>query len=95
MKKMKDTALEMVTGTECIRLVCDLCGRESKHPHIEAFEYGGAGLGRGKLDWTTWIDGWVDGDYDHDEIDLCYDCAKWLIEQIKHSKIKREQGSFN
>ncbi len=86
MKKYETKEEKIVTRQECVELVCDLCKRKSKHPEEGAFEWGVTGTEGGKLEWHYT----ADGDYDSNELDLCYDCANALGKFIENPS-KRQQ----
>lgn len=71
MKKYKDITKKIVTKSECIELKCDLCGKIAEHPQQEIFEWGSTGVAKGQLKWHYAID----GEYEPEECDLCYECA--------------------
>ncbi len=77
MRKYEDR--ERVVRCECVELICDSCGRKAEHPGIEAWEWGGAGIASGTLEWQYTID----GERDADRIDLCYECAEAIANLIR------------
>jgi len=85
MKKYKDVESEIVTRRECVLWECDMCGRKAEYPHGGGFEWGGAGISHGTLEWQFYID----GDLEDDSIDLCYECAEYLADMIRHQKLSR------
>ncbi|KKN89696.1 hypothetical protein LCGC14_0235420 [marine sediment metagenome] len=89
MKRYGNVEQTIVTKRECIELRCDLCGRIAENPNWESgpFEYCTVGTGKGSLKSTSS----VDGDFDWQELDLCHECADWLIDEIRHHRITREQ----
>ncbi len=74
MKVFEDVSREVVTERECVELKCNLCGRKAEHPKDELWEWGGAGVARGELTWHHSID----GEYDPESRDLCYECSAAL-----------------
>ncbi len=62
-------------------MTCDLCDREAEYPADEMFEWGGAGQGVGRLEWHFSID----GEYDSDTRELCYDCAEALARAFERN----------
>lgn len=65
-----------------------MCKRMADFPEdIESggFAWGGIGTSKGLLEASYFID----GDGDSEQLDLCYECAEWLISQIKSRVIKR------
>ena len=81
-KRYEDKEKEIVKSRECVELKCDMCGIPAEYPHIEAWEWGGAGHASGKIEYFYFID----GDMDQEEYDLCYDCAELLGSHIKRLK---------
>jgi len=86
MKKYEDREIKVVTIRECVSVVCDMCGRIAENPKLEEmpFEWGGVGSSYGELRTARSID----GEYDSETVDLCYECAEWLIEQIKSNSLR-------
>ena len=83
MKKYEVREETVVTKGVCVKMTCDLCGRKAEFPDDEVFEWGGAGTGKGNLSWHRTID----GEYEADESDLCYECASALAQAFKtHSR---------
>lgn len=87
MRKYEDKEKVIVKKRECVKHLCDMCGRKAESPEQDgmSFEWGGVGLSAGNVTAEYLID----GEYDHENIDLCYECADWLIEQIRSRRIKR------
>ena len=79
MKKREAREETVVTEGVCVEMTCDLCGREAEFPKDEVFEWGGAGTGKGELNWHRTID----GEYEAEESDLCYECASALAQAFK------------
>ena len=77
MKTYGPVKVEMQTA--CIRLVCDACKSEADYPEAGAWEWGGAGVAHGEVVSSRTID----GDWDGDRVDLCFDCAESLIDAIR------------
>ena len=88
MKTMEVKREVVITAKECVILTCDMCDRHAEYPKDELFEWGGAGTSSGKLEAQYSID----GEYHPKEIDLCYECATYLINNIKKGNIKRPQA---
>ncbi len=80
MKKHEDRQKEVVTKCVCVLLKCDVCGSEAECPQNDCWDWGGVGSAKGTLE----VHHSIDGDYDSDEIDLCYDCATKLIKLAKY-----------
>jgi len=85
MREYKDQ--ERVVRKVCVKVVCDMCKREAESPEQEsmAFEWGTVGLSGGII--TSIFD--IDGEYNSTSLDLCYDCAEWLINEISRGKLRR------
>lgn len=77
---------EVVTSQRqvCVKLVCDACGKEAEHPEDELWTWGGAGSAAGKLDYHYSID----GEYEPERLDLCYECAEALADDIRARRWK-------
>ena len=86
MRRFEDKEFRTATRTECVRVECDLCGKVSSQPLTEGWELWGAGTGWGKISASYSID----GDYDSEEMDLCYECAKAVMKAIEKKEIKSE-----
>ena len=86
MKRFEVRSKEVVTEERCVHLQCELCGRVAEHPSQELFEWGGVGTASGKLNWHFEID----GDYQAEETDLCYECADALGDAIAMLSIKEK-----
>ncbi|MCP4540421.1 MAG: hypothetical protein GY832_25055 [Chloroflexi bacterium] len=86
MKKYETKEMKIVKRRECVELKCDLCERTAEYPDVENFDWCNVGAGSGTLAWNCL----VGGDYDSDELDLCYDCAAALGEYIENPS-KRQQ----
>lgn len=88
MREYEDKEKEIVTRRECVKASCDMCGREAEMPesieNFGGFEWGGAGSSGGIVEAKFFID----GDSDIEKVDLCWECASWLIERIKQGKIR-------
>ena len=82
--KKYETIKEVVVSKEvCTKYVCDLCGKESEIPKDEVFVWGGCGQSDGKLSYWYLID----GEYNKQTMQLCYDCAEELAKYISiHGK---------
>jgi len=80
----------IVTKKKCTEIKCEMCGERGKYPelaeHMGGFEWGGVGCGQGLIECHYNID----GDDETKSLDLCYDCAEWIIEMIKSGKLKRK-----
>ena len=74
---------ELVTRTECSRLVCDMCGVESAQPATEMFE--GPAVRGSRGEFKVIVD--VDGKVDTHRLDFCYNCAWRLSEKITAGSI--------
>ena len=75
---------------KCVRLVCDLCGKEAETTPSgdpDFFDKNGDRC-RGQV-WSA-VYGLDESELD--ELDLCGDCAKWLIGQIREKKIRRGES---
>lgn len=75
-----DVERKVITRKECVKVVCDGCGREAEHPEIQAWEWGSVGTCTGSLDYQFTID----GDTEPSHLDLCHDCCQkvsWLAFQ--------------
>jgi len=83
MRKYEDK--EVVVEYVCVEMSCDMCNQIAERQD-EGFEYGG-GLAKGNLESVYYIDGDILGD----NLDLCYECAEFLIDGIKSGRIKRRQ----
>lgn len=80
--------IEKEVRRECTYLECDMCGAVSSIPECDGFKWAGTGVTYGKV-----INRWYcDGDNGEDEVDLCYECSEWLIQQIRIRKIRREKA---
>lgn len=90
MRRYEVVEREIVKKEECVKMSCDLCGRVAEHPRDETFVWGGCGIGQGSLEAKYSID----GEYNLDTLDLCYDCAKWLMKQIRQRKIQRLEDHY-
>ena len=86
MKKYEERSHKVVTETECVRVQCDLCKRDAERPDVEeaAFEFCNVGLSGGKIEATYTLD----GEFDLERCDLCYECAMRIIEGIRKGAIK-------
>ena len=82
MKVYENKEREVVTRRECVKLVCDVCGKEAEHPEDELW------TASGKLEWHYSIDGDC---AESDAIDLCYECCKSLAELIYYHKADLQQ----
>ena len=83
MKKYETQEETVVTKEVCVKMTCDLCKRGAECPADEIFEWGGAGTGVGDLSWHRTID----GEYDPESRELCYECASALALAFKtHSR---------
>lgn len=74
MKEYETVRTEVVAERKCTKHRCDLCKCESEVPRDESFVWGGCGRASGSLQWHYSID----GDYEPNERDLCYECAALL-----------------
>ena len=88
MKRYEDRKKEVVTARECVKVVCDMCGRVAEHPEVDSapFEWGGIGYSGGEL----LAEYRIEGEYNSSKVDLCYECADWLLNQIAMKKLRRE-----
>ena len=84
MKEYRDVKTEVVIEKRCTLLKCDNCGREAEYPKDGLFEWGTVGSASGSIECHLSID----GEYQSEELDLCYECALSIIKTIKHGKIK-------
>lgn len=88
MRHYEDKEKKIITQKECVMLSCDMCKRKAEYPNNEdrgAFEWGAVGTGHGQL-----LAGHsIDGESENEELDLCEECASWLILQIKRGEFKR------
>jgi len=64
-----------------------MCRREAENPELGdmAFEWGGVGSSGGSITANYSID----GEFDSESCDLCYECSAWIIEEIKSGRIRR------
>ena len=85
MKRIEPVERTVITKRECVLLRCDMCGAEAEYPRDETFEYCDVGTAKGELS-ASW---YIDGDCDVERIDLCLDCANWLIRQVRVGNVKR------
>ena len=81
--------VEVVTSrrTVCIEQICDMCGRKAESPENDGmgFEWGAVGYSGGELVAKYCID----GSLEEQRVDLCYECAEWLVEQVRCRKIEK------
>lgn len=63
----------------CMYLQCDRCHSIAERPDIECWEWGSCGLARGRV--IEYIS--IDGEELGNEIDLCPDCIKEVIEYAR------------
>lgn len=87
MRKYEDKEKEVVVASECVEVICDMCGRKAEFPSISKrpFEWGAVGQGGGSLHAEYAID----GELSVTSLDLCYECAEWLVEQVRTRKVVR------
>jgi len=62
----------------CVLLKCDACGKAAECPEDGLWEWGGVGTAQGQLTASMTID----GDHSWDSVDLCYECASKIIDDI-------------
>ncbi len=79
----KYTKKQVVVSPYLDKIVCDCCGAESHRGSDWSDEYYISTSATLSASQTC------DGDYDCEEVDICPDCAKWLMEQIKNKKLVR------
>lgn len=91
MRQYEDVERTVFTRSECVKASCDMCGRQADNPNginkNAGFDWGGIGMGGGMIE-AHYI---VHGESKLEQLDLCYECADWLIETIKHNR-KVENG---
>jgi len=88
-REYRDVQKTVVTQRECVKLTCDMCGRKAEYPdsHPGAWEWGSVGMGSGELSWQRSID----GDYDTETVDLCYECAEKIADLISRKSFALRQ----
>jgi hypothetical protein len=83
MKRVEQRVVVREERWQVVELRCDMCGaaatepdagRWSSAPNTEVIQ--------------LCVDEWHDGDMLSCECDLCPECAKWLIEEIKSGRLK-------
>jgi hypothetical protein len=89
MKRYEDKEFveRKVIRSECVEAHCDMCKRKAEYPYNKGamFEWGAVGTGGGDLESYYYID----GDYEHQHLDLCEECSSWLVSGIESGLIKR------
>lgn len=81
MKKYRIRKETIVTKEACVHMTCDLCKRKAEYPTDEMFEWGGAGMGVGRLEWHHSID----GEHAPKDRELCYECAEALARAFERN----------
>jgi hypothetical protein len=80
MKRYEDK--QVVTRSVCVELICDMCGRKAEMPEDGLWTWGGVGSASGKLEWHYAID----GDYEAQSFDLCFDCAEKVTAEVQRAR---------
>ena len=90
MKRYEDRTHKIVLSKELVEAYCDMCGLNGDNLFNDSlpFRYCNVGSCGGKVEYARAID----GDYDSEELDLCEECAEWLLEGIRKGKIRRGGG---
>jgi hypothetical protein len=88
MQKRDRVTKQVVVSNHIVSGYCDMCKREADNPeglpYQSGFEWGGAGLAGGSLEWSYSID----GECDPNVIDLCYECAEKVAKFIKYGLLE-------
>ncbi len=79
MKEFDRVTETVVHDHVCVRMTCNMCGKEAEQPADEGFEWGGVGLIRAKLVSLICID----GEHLDESADLCGVCISNLFDIIK------------
>lgn len=85
-KKFEDQE-KVVKSRECVRMICDSCGREAEFPKDECFEWGGQGAAAGCLSWW-WS---LDGEHSPNTLDLCIECSERVADAIRRGDFRESK----
>lgn len=88
-RKYEDVKETVTHAGQCTRVVCDMCGSKAERPELDemCWEWGGAGLAGGVIEFSRSID----GDYFFKRLDLCPECTEWLMRAVGGS-VKRPKN---
>jgi hypothetical protein len=78
-REYQNVEVEVVKERECVLFKCDLCGALADDPKDGLFEWGSVGTSSGSLGWQYTID----GEWNPEHLDLCWDCANQIGETIR------------
>lgn len=84
MKQYEGIEVEVVKRKACVKLKCDSCGREAEYPADHVFEWGGSGTASASLEYHYSID----GEYEKESLDLCYECAERIAKAVRRGRFK-------
>jgi len=85
-RRYENKEREIVTRRECVGIRCDVCDKAADYPLDDddmGFRWGGVGTSGGSLVCAFAID----GDYDINKLDLCYECADALVSLIQTGRL--------
>ena len=85
MRQYEDVTREVLVKRACVELMCDVCGAKAKYPGSSKWEVNKRWSGYGLLRAVETLQ---DGN-EIIELDICCDCALWLIQQIRAGVINR------
>lgn len=85
MRKYEEQDIVVERQRVCVYFACDICGAESTQPEDLNFEhdvYGSSSYGALSYGYNSC------GDYESENLDLCYECAEKLANLIKEKRDK-------